>query len=77
MSKTPLTDRVASYEGNWDTKALRMTAHARRLELENNELKARLDEAKKELIELQRYFLPLMRHESHEAKSIEERNQDD
>lgn len=34
---TPDTDAVAAYEGNWDTKALRMTAHARKLERERDE----------------------------------------
>lgn len=38
MSDTPETDAVAAHEGNWDTKALRMTAHARKLERERNEL---------------------------------------
>jgi hypothetical protein len=37
MSDTPETDAVASIEGNWDTKALRMTNHARKLERERNE----------------------------------------
>lgn len=39
MSKrpTPETDAVRAYEGNWDTKALRMTAHARKLERERDE----------------------------------------
>ena len=35
---TPDTDAVAAYEGNWDTKALRMTAHSRKLERERDEL---------------------------------------
>jgi hypothetical protein len=30
---TPGTDSVAAHEGNWDTKALRMTAYARVLEM--------------------------------------------
>ena len=34
MSDTPETDAVASIEGNWDTKALRMTDHACKLERE-------------------------------------------
>lgn len=34
---TPETDDVASAEGNWDTRALRMTAHARKLERERDE----------------------------------------
>jgi hypothetical protein len=34
---TPETDAVAAYEGNWDTKALRMTDHARRLEQQRDE----------------------------------------
>ena len=33
---TPETDAVAAHEGNWDTKALRMTNHARRLERERD-----------------------------------------
>jgi len=36
MSDTPRTDQCASYEGSWDTKALRMTAHAKQLERELN-----------------------------------------
>jgi hypothetical protein len=39
---TPETDEVASYEGNWDTKALRMTNHARKLERERDEARAEL-----------------------------------
>ena len=39
---TPETDAVERHEGNWDTKALRMTAHARRLEIERDELRAAL-----------------------------------
>jgi hypothetical protein len=31
MSDSPRTDKVASFEGSWDTKALRMTDHARKL----------------------------------------------
>jgi hypothetical protein len=34
MSYTPRTDAVAAHEGNWDTKALRMTHHAKQLERE-------------------------------------------
>lgn len=37
MSDTPETDQTASHEGNWDTKALRMTAKARSLEKERDE----------------------------------------
>ena len=37
MSDTPETDLVAAYDGNWDTKALRMTNHARKLERERDE----------------------------------------
>lgn len=40
LSDTPETDQTASYEGNWDTKALRMTAHARNLERERDEARA-------------------------------------
>ena len=43
MSDTPDTDAVAEYEGNWDTKALRMTDFARRLERERDEWKAAHD----------------------------------
>ena len=43
MSNTPETDSVAEYEGNWDTKALRMTDHARKLERECNRWKAAHD----------------------------------
>lgn len=34
---TPETDAVATIEGNWDTKALRMGHHARKLERERDE----------------------------------------
>ncbi len=34
---TPETDAVAAHEGNWDTRALRMTVHARKLERERDE----------------------------------------
>lgn len=34
---TPETDAVAAHEGNWDTKALRMSAHARNWERERDE----------------------------------------
>lgn len=40
MSDTPETDAVAEYEGNWDTKALRMTDYGRKLERERDELRA-------------------------------------
>jgi hypothetical protein len=39
---TPETDAVERHEGNWDTKALRMTNHARKLEIERDELRAAL-----------------------------------
>ena len=39
---TPETDAVRAYEGNWDTKALRMTAHARKLERERDEAREAL-----------------------------------
>lgn len=45
---TPETDAVASIEGNWDTKALRMTAHSRKLEQER-------DEARKALKHIEEY----------------------
>ena len=40
---TPETDAVAAHEGNWDTKALRMTVHARKLERERDELREVLE----------------------------------
>ena len=40
MSETPETDQTASHEGNWDTKALRMTAKARSLEQERDNARA-------------------------------------
>lgn len=45
MSKrlTPDTDAVAAYEGNWDTKALRMTAHSRKLERERDEAREEIN----------------------------------
>lgn len=41
---TPETDATAAHEGNWDTKALRMTAHARKLERERDEAREELEE---------------------------------
>jgi hypothetical protein len=46
---TPETDAVAAHEGNWDTKALRMTVHACKLERER-------DEAQKELSSIHRWI---------------------
>ena len=43
MSDTPDTDAVAEYEGNWDTKALRMTDYARKLERERDALRTELN----------------------------------
>ncbi len=43
---TPETDAVAAYEGNWDTKALRMTAHSRKLERERDEAREELKQLK-------------------------------
>jgi uncharacterized coiled-coil DUF342 family protein len=40
---TPETDAVAAYEGNWDTKALRMTAHSRKLERERDEAREKAE----------------------------------
>lgn len=51
MSDTPETDAVASIEGNWDTKALRMTAHSRKLERERDNYKWQLHIAKGEIAE--------------------------
>jgi hypothetical protein len=64
-SNTPETDEVSSYEGNWDTKALRMTYHARRLERER-------DEARNELLEQARL---LGMSSEREAKLISERDE--
>lgn len=57
---TPETDAVAAYEGNWDTKALRMTAHSRKLERERDEARRECkflwderDEARAELTNLE------------------------
>ena len=44
MNDTPETDQTASYDGNWDTKALRMTAKARSLERERDALRNQLRE---------------------------------
>ena len=41
---TPETDSVAAHDGNWDTKALRMTDHARKLERERDEAREALRE---------------------------------
>jgi hypothetical protein len=68
MSDTPETDAVAEYEGNWDTKALRMTEFARKLERERDEARfdlafrrelyafqeLQLSEARKTILELQK-----------------------
>jgi uncharacterized coiled-coil DUF342 family protein len=40
---TPETDAVAAYEGNWDTKALRMTVHARKLERERDDAREKAE----------------------------------
>lgn len=42
---TPITDAVAAIEGNWDTKALRMGHHARRLERQLAEARLERDNA--------------------------------
>lgn len=39
---TPETDAVAAHEGNWDTKALRMTDHSRKMERERDEAREAL-----------------------------------
>lgn len=39
MPKTPQTDAIAEIDGNWDTKALRMGAWARKLEHALRELR--------------------------------------
>lgn len=54
MSKrtTPETDAVRAYEGNWDTKALRMTAHARKLERERDEARAEWGKASMDAAQL-------------------------
>jgi hypothetical protein len=44
---TPETDAVAAYEGNWDTKALRMTVHARKLERERDEAREEIRDWKR------------------------------
>jgi hypothetical protein len=43
MSDTPKTDLIATYEGNWDTKALRMEDHARQLERELADIREMYD----------------------------------
>lgn len=43
MSDTPNTDDVAAIEGSWDTKALRMTHYARKLERELTAARAEID----------------------------------
>jgi len=43
MSGSPRTDAVAAHEGNYDTKALRMTHHARQLERELSDMTAARD----------------------------------
>jgi hypothetical protein len=49
MSDTPSTDEVASHEGSWDTKALRMTHYARYIERELAEVTKQRDNLIKEL----------------------------
>jgi uncharacterized protein (UPF0335 family) len=51
---TPDTDAVAAYEGNWDTKALRMTVHARKLERERDEAMEKEAKRVRELLEATR-----------------------
>ena len=47
---TPETDAVAAYEGNWDKKALRMTAHSRKLERERDEAREEVELRKDSVI---------------------------
>lgn len=48
MSDTPRTDKVASFEGSWDTKAFRMTGFAENLERELAELRELFSKSLKE-----------------------------
>ena len=45
MNNTPETDIVASHDGNWGTKALRMMHHARKLERDLGELRKAIRKA--------------------------------
>jgi hypothetical protein len=50
---TPETDAVTAIEGNWDTKALRMTNHACKMERERDEANHELN---KKYIEYDKLF---------------------
>lgn len=56
MSDTPETDKTASHEGSWDTKALRMTDKARRLERERDEARRIAEEGRLGRIPSNRVF---------------------
>lgn len=73
---TPDTDAVAAYEGNWDTKALRMTVHARKLERERDEARYEAamwafqrDEAR---AEIQRLRLDAQKEAEHHDRMVKE-----
>lgn len=54
MSDTPETDATAAIEGNWDTKALRMTAWAKGLERQRDTALAELQELRRDKERLDR-----------------------
>jgi hypothetical protein len=56
---TPETDAVAAHEGNWDTKALRMTAHARNLERERDEARELADRYRAAFCSLKEDSVPM------------------
>lgn len=69
-TETPETDQTASYEGNWDTKALRMTRHARRLERERDKYLKHREEGKAngQRVALELHTLQDALRTMHEAK---------
>jgi hypothetical protein len=70
MSDTPRTDKVASFEGSWDTKALRMTELAGNLERELAEAQTTLQFAKKEYHALFREFSILVKQRDTLAEAL-------
>ena len=52
MSDTPETDAIAEIGGNWDTKALRIVDHARRLERERDKKTRMVRECELEIKDL-------------------------
>lgn len=72
---TPETDALAAYEGNWDTKALRMTAHARKLERKRDEARQKMADALQE-VDLRTLDYERMKQERDEARELVKAYQD-